>query len=420
MGLNVLVVDRAAPRTLIQGDELIARQLFPRLRRRHRLTLLAAELPTVPGSLDLDGLFDAVRLVPRARRIPALVGALEPLAVRLPGIRGRKGLGPLNLDFARRFDAALHELLAAERFDVVHVRQLPVGAYGVGIRHPARLLELMDSETLAADRSRVRGPRALARRAVARVVEATIARRFDAITTVAEADAAAVRRIAPGVEVTVVPNGVDADYFEPGAADPLRHASEAKELPAPGGIVFVGAMHFPPNVDAVRWFVADVLPRIRERRPDATLHIVGRDPVPAVRELGTVPWVTVTGRVDDVRPYLEAASVVVCPMVSGGGIKNKLLEAMSMARPVVVTSLALGGLPLVDGRDLRVADDARRFAVAVVELLDDPGAAAGLGRSARDAVVSGFSWDAAAEAYDELYGRLVARAARAGAGLGRS
>ncbi len=427
VGLNVLVVDRSVPVSMTQGNELIARHLFRRLRQRHRLTFLAAIDPAAavegPPEEALAELFDVVHLVPRASRTPALAGALDPYLGRWPLVRGRRSLGPMSPAFGSRFRDALHALLAAERFDVIHTRQLPTAAYTARLPHPARLLELIDSETLAARRDLRGGPRQLARRAIATPLEGALASRFDVVTAVAEPDAEELRRLARGTRVVVVPNGVDADWFRPARADDERVPAAAVDANLSAGeqsgersadaarsIAFVGAMSFPPNVDAARRFARDVLPLVRAQLPDAVLRIVGRDPTPGVTELGGMPGVDVVGSVPDVRPYLWGADVVVIPMVSGGGIKNKLLEAMATARPVVVTSLATGGAPVADGRELRIADGPRAFADTVVELLCDPAQRSRLARAAREFVVRRFSWDATADAYDRLYRELAGSA----------
>jgi glycosyltransferase involved in cell wall biosynthesis len=206
----------------------------------------------------------------------------------------------------------------------------------------------------------------------------------------------------PGTRVEVVPNGVDAGRFQP----------QPDVTAIPGSIVFVGAMSFPPNVEAMRWFVAEVLPALRATRPEVTVTIVGRDPDPTILALADDPAVTVTGPVDDVRPFLARAAVVVAPMVSGSGIKNKILEAMAMQRPVVATSLAAEGLAATPDRDIVVADGAAPFAVAVAALLADPDRAASIAAAGRALVETRYTWEACAAAYAALYGELAGKPAR--------
>lgn len=175
--------------------------------------------------------------------------------------------------------------------------------------------------------------------------------------------------------IHVIPNGVDLDYFRPGRAPGQAYA--------PRRLVFTGNMSYKPNVEAVRHLVAEILPRVRATLPDVELHIVGMDPTPAVRRLADGERVVVTGRVDDVRPYLDAAAVSVAPLRVARGLQNKVLEAMAMRVPVVASPAAFNGISAVADRDLVVADAPDRFAAAVLQLLGDPArreevAAAGL------------------------------------------
>jgi glycosyltransferase involved in cell wall biosynthesis len=151
-----------------------------------------------------------------------------------------------------------------------------------------------------------------------------------------------------------------------------------------------------------------VLPRVRAECADARLLIVGRDPADAVLALGTHAGVEVVGEVDDVGTYLARAAVFVAPILSGSGIKNKVLEAFAVSRPVVATSLAVEGLPVSDGREARVADGADAFARAIVDLLADPAAAERIGAAGRGLVEDRYTWEACADRYRRLYEDLAA------------
>jgi glycosyltransferase involved in cell wall biosynthesis len=396
--LNVLVIDRSPPLSSSQGTELIGRELFPRLRRSHRLTLVA---PVLVGQEDagralLADTFDAVHLLPRRRKVSSLQGALEPGLGRLR-VPARGGLDP---GAATRLGAAIRSILAAERFDLVHVRLLPMASYAPDLGPLPRLLELVDSETLGAARVTSGSRRADLRRRMARLIERRAIRSFPVITVVAEADAAAIRRLAPGRRVEVIPNGVDADRFRP-----IPGVAAAADT-----VAFVGAMSFPPNVAAVEWFAERVLPLIRAARPGVRFVVAGRDPAPAVLALARDPAIKVTGAVDDVRPYLAEATVVLAPMVSGSGIKNKVLEALAMARPVVTTPLGVEGVAAEPGVHLLVADGPDAFAGAVLGLLADPDQAAMMGGQGRLLVERLYTWDACADSYANLYAELAGSA----------
>ena len=220
----------------------------------------------------------------------------------------------------------------------------------------------------------------------------------DAVVTLAETMRGEfVDRGIPAEKVFVIPNGVDLDRF-----GPLPSVS-----PEPDLLVFVGAMSFAPNVVAMQFFCREVLPRVRAVRPDAKLLIVGRDPGPAVRSLHAPGQVEVVGEVRDVRPYLARAAVFVAPILSGSGIKNKVLEAFAAGRAVAATPLAVEGLPVTDGVEARVATGAEALADAVTELLSDPVDTARIGANARRLVERRYTWDACAAEYERLYGELA-------------
>lgn len=217
--------------------------------------------------------------------------------------------------------------------------------------------------------------------------ERRAAMRADASLFVSEAEAALFRELAPesAARTQALSNGVDLDFFDPEADYPDPFAS-----PEPA-LVFTGAMDYWANVDAVQWFARDILPGVRQRVRDAAFWIVGANPVPEVRRLGALPGVYVTGRVPDVRPYIAHAAAVVAPLRIARGVQNKVLEAMAMAKAVVVTPQALDGITAVSGEDLLVAADQDPFACAVSDLIER-GDRVAIGRRARSRVVAAYGW----------------------------
>ena len=204
--------------------------------------------------------------------------------------------------------------------------------------------------------------------------------------------------------VHVIENGVDSEYFSP---QPERGPPFHKEERA---IVFIGAMDYWPNIDAVTWFAQEALPAVVRDRADARFYIVGMNPAPTVRALASHPNVVGTGLIPDVRPYLQHAAVVVAPIRVARGVQNKILEAMAMARPVVVSSTASSGIAGDAGIDFEQAGDGAEFAQKVLKLLNGQTGNA-MGQRARARVQSGYSWERSMAAFDEL---LVPRANAAG------
>lgn len=197
----------------------------------------------------------------------------------------------------------------------------------------------------------------------------------------------------------VVPNGVDVERYRP------------TPLPPSPRIVLTATLGYPPNVDGVLWFCADVLPRVREAVPEASVSIVGRQPAPSIRALRGSHGVDLHFDVPSTVPFLQEARVAVVPVRVGTGTRIKALEAMAAGRPVVGTTIGLEGLGAVDGVNAVVADDAAGMADAIVRALRDESHAERLAAAGRAHVEQRFDWvpigDAFADAMAALAGREV-------------
>lgn len=224
------------------------------------------------------------------------------------------------------------------------------------------------------------------------------AEKADASTFVTEAEADLLRRHLPANEAShihAVQNGVDADFFSP---------QHKLDNPYPDGgpkLVFTGAMDYWPNIDAVTWFVKDILPGIRAIHPDVSFTIVGMNPTPAVLALAG-PGIQVTGKVPDVRPWLAHADLVIAPLRIARGIQNKVLEAMAMAKPVVVSAASATGLDGDVGQDFLTADSAAQFIDTCLSLLGDPERRKRISARARECVEQKYSWQAHLTRFDQL------------------
>jgi hypothetical protein len=159
-------------------------------------------------------------------------------------------------------------------------------------------------------------------------------------------------------------------------------------------IVFTGVMGYAPNEDAALHFVEDIFPLVKARRPEVQFWIVGSEPSERVKALTRIPGIHVTGKVDDVRPYVRSATVFVCPLRVGSGVKNKILAAMAMQKATVATSMSIDGLDLADNREVLLADEPQAFAEKVVRLLTDQKAVQQLGVNGLVRVQGQYSWAA--------------------------
>ena len=220
---------------------------------------------------------------------------------------------------------------------------------------------------------------------------------FEDVVLVSEAEAALFRSLnGDGCKVWGISNGVDLDYF----------SSDRCCVPTiPYRMVFCGAMDYPPNIDAVTWFVNDALAQLRIWLPQAEFWIVGSNPTPEVLALARQPNVHVTGAVEDVRPFVGSAGLSVAPLRVARGLQNKVLEAMSMSKAVLATPQAFDGIEADPSRDLAVAPaDPEAFAEAALDLLTDGKAARAMGARARRRVEQHYSWEARLTPLEQLLG----------------
>lgn len=223
----------------------------------------------------------------------------------------------------------------------------------------------------------------------ARRFEGWVLRHCDLAVAVSDEDADALGGHGTGC-IAVVPNGVDVDRF------PFR------PLPAAPRLVFTGALYTPANIDGAGRFCREVLPLVRDAVPDAELAVVGARPVPSVVALGDLPGVTVHPDVPSTVPFLHDARVALAPLRIGSGSRLKALEAMAAGRPVVGTTIGLGGLAYEAGVHALVADDPAGLAQATIRLLQDDALAHSLAAAARTLVEDRYRWDRIAESFAEL------------------
>jgi sugar transferase (PEP-CTERM/EpsH1 system associated) len=217
--------------------------------------------------------------------------------------------------------------------------------------------------------------------------ERSVLSRFDLVLAVSDADRNTFSRLYPDAlrrSIHVVQTGVDTTYFTPRPAEATPH------------LVFTGSMDWLPNEDGMLFFVNEVLPHIRAVLPDVTLSIVGRAPTPAVQRLAGRDGITVTGRVEDVRPHIAKGTVYIVPLRIGGGTRLKIFEAMAMGKAVVSTTIGAEGLPITPGRNILIADEPAGFAGAVVRLVRDDGLRNRIESEARRLVVERYDWSAVA------------------------
>jgi polysaccharide biosynthesis protein PslH len=225
--------------------------------------------------------------------------------------------------------------------------------------------------------------------------------RFAVNVMTSERDAERLRALAPDARTSAVPNGVDTDYFRPTSAGELVQ----------GRAAFLGPTYMFPNRDAVDFFLADVWPTVRTACPESTFHLIGKNSVEEKLRFESHPGVRCEGYVPDIRPSFAATECSVVPLRVGGGTRLKILDAWSMGKAVVSTSVGCEGLEAVDGRNILIRDDPEKFSAAVIQVLRDHDLRERLGHEARKTAEERYAWRVVGGKLVALYQNLLARAA---------
>jgi polysaccharide biosynthesis protein PslH len=392
--MRILVCSIEAPLPPVNGFRLYLSALLEGFASKHEVRTLALLAEDQRPESRPVGELRTVSAPPRTR-----IGAVGSHAGSL--LRGRPAGSHRAAGLLRD---ALEEELRAFQPDVVHVTSGRLAGLAPAVASRPTVLAALDAWHINVDAEAraargFRGVQLRAQASLVRRLEAGEFRRFDRVVVVTPEDAEALRELDPGLSVTVIPNGVDTAFFRP---DP--------EVPTGvDRITFTGVLSYTPNVDAAEYLARRVFPRVLAARPTARLALVGRDPNPRVQALAALEGVDVVGEVPDLRPWLLSSRAYACTMVSGTGIKNKLLEAMACGLPCVATPLALQGLDVRPGTHVLVGEGDGELATQLERLLADEAEARSLGIAARDYVVRHHSWPSVVERYEELYEDVVQR-----------
>jgi len=391
--LRVLVIDECLPFPPDVGRFVRTWNLLRRLAGCHKISLLCYGDPESEASWPVRGAgisLHMVRPFPAPRGARLYGGLLANVFSRYPYSVWKH--------YTRRYENRLREVLRDGPFDLVHCE---CTVYARFLRVVERLPKLVMAHNIESQilYRRAQQSRTLVERGFfglqARRMESferEVLRQADWVTVVTELDAEQVR--AWGVQRTsLVENGVDVDQFVP-----LEGKCDSDE------ILFLAALDWYPNLDALDYLLKDILPLVRQASPSARLRIVGRRPPARLKEwIARCPGVELVGEVADVRPFLTRAAVVVVPLRIGGGSRIKILEALAMGKAVVSTSVGAEGLAVKDGVHLLLADAPSDFAARTVGLLKSSEERLRLGENGRKLVVERYSWDQMARALESAW-----------------
>lgn len=391
--VRVLIASVFTPTPPLGGGEVHLLGLLRALRRFHEIHVVC-----YGRSFDVEGV-EATVIAPPAHaagwrrrvHIAAGVGGADP-----PSVAAFASGGIVD---------ATRKLLARRQFDVVHVTHFEAGFLGRHLIEHPRVFVPIDawslnwSERALAQHGALRLRDRVQRLGIERFERRSLPS-FPVTVVVSEADRRALQTLVPTADIRVIPNGVDSEFFAPIATAP-------RPVPL---VVFHGSLSYEPNVDAVGFLVREVMPLVRDRVGPVDVRLVGRAPVPEVLALAG-PDVAIHADVPDLRRLVAEGTAAVIPLRFGSGVKNKVLEAVALGVPTVVTPQALSGLDLVSGDELLVADGTEGVADALVRVLTDAALRDRLSDGGLRAVVDRWSWDIAAEAFTDVYRDLVGNAA---------
>jgi sugar transferase (PEP-CTERM/EpsH1 system associated) len=381
---NLLLLVHRIPYPPNKGDKIRSYHLLKHLVQHYRVHL---------GTFVDDE--DDWQHVPRIQEMCASshFAKLSPLAARVRSLAALFANRTLSLDYYR--DAGMRnwvqELMRKEKVERILIYSSPMAQYAAAYPECRRVADFVDvdSDKWRQYAEKKSWPMSWLYAHEARQLlgyEKEIAAEFDATLFVSQPEADLFRTLAPesAEKIGFFNNGVDTDYFSPMHTYDTPYPSDKKI------IVFAGAMDYWPNIDAVQWFAREMLPSIQSQHPNAMFYIVGARPTPEVKQLEALPGVCVTGTVPDIRPYVACASLSVAPLRVARGIQNKVLEAMSLGKTIVVSQPALEGIHAIPGKELLLAEDAAQFASVVSEALAKPNPEIGI--CAREKAVLIYGW----------------------------
>lgn len=399
---EILFLSHRIPFPPNRGDKIRSHNLLKRIAQIApvHVATFAEDDADMAEEVELAGVAKTYRLVHRAK--PLVLAGLHSLVSGQPI--------SLHAFYDRSLGHYVRETLQSRPIGTIFIFSGQMGQYVPEDFTGRVVADFVDVDSLKFENF-ARRPRNMARTVFAREgrllrnEEARIATRADVSLLISAEEAALfANRLTPEqrelADVRILRNGLDSAYFDPAATEMEERVAE---LPEPR-LIFTGQMDYPPNVDAVVRAANGIMPLVRRRFPAASFHVVGRNPTEKVKSLAGVNGTRIWGAVPDIRPWLKASDIALVPLTIGRGVQNKVLEAMTMCLPTVLSAQAATGIPAVDGRHFVVANTDEELAEAVCRLAADPEAGCELGQLARRFVVESLGWKTALAGLPEIVG----------------
>lgn len=394
--MRILILSTWWPEPADNGSRMRIMQLLRALGAHHELHLLAFTQGPVAEARheELSRLCVSATGFKRPGRALTVADRLQSLFVAEPS--------SVRATWCPTFAEAVARAAAQLRPDVVLAMQIDMAPYARRLQHVPRILEELELSYIFDHYRQYQSPllrlRYLLTALKHRRYVAALLRDFAAVTVVSAREAARVGQLIgrQAVEVAIIPNGAD-----------LGASTAYSYQPEPDTLIYPGALSYEANLDAARYFLAEIFPLIRKERPRTTLRITGRSTPEQRAALPTLEGVELTGYVDDVRPLVARSTVEIVPLREGGGTRLKILEALALGTPVISTSKGVEGLDLEPGRHVLVADTPHDFAAATLRLLADPDLCRQLSKAGRQAVAERYDWAVLAPRLNTLIETII-------------
>jgi len=396
--MKILFIAHSFPYPPDEGIKLMSYNLIKQFSKNHTVTLLSliedeTEINYIP------------KISNYCKRIEVVVNKIpQSQFLRLWNIFFQSYPFCIYQFYSKEFINKLRLLIENEPFDILHFDFVNTSIYRdfiniklPSIYFPHDAMSMLFKRNITKEKNIFRKIYTYAQYKKMLSYESKIIPKFTKTVVVSPVDRNWLLKINSSFDISVIPNGVDAEYFKPTEIE--------QDYPS---VIFRGIMSFLPNIDAAIYFYRSILPLIRKEIPNIKFYIVGKNPTQEIKNLNDNKSVIVTGYVKDIRVYILKSTVNVCPMRIGSGIKNKILESMALAKPTVATKIACDGIPDVkDGSNIIIADNPEEFSRKVITLIKNRRLCEEIGNNARKFVIENYSWEKVAKKFIDVYQEAI-------------
>lgn len=396
--MKILFLSHKIPYPPNKGDRIPTYYRLMHLIKRHQVSLAFP-------CFDKQELNQVEKIYPHCRSIDTVL--IRPFWAKLRSLVYLFSRKPLTLPFfySKALEKKIQQRIEEEDFDLIYVYSSSMAQYVIDTFGIKKVIDLADSDShkWLQYAKFCRKPISFIYQregVLLKEYEKLLADCFDHTIAISENEKKLFRTYIPEAKISVVPNGVDSQYFRP-KAENTKTKNKTKTYEQ-NRIVFTGAMDYFANVDSAVYFCREILPLIKAKIPEVEFYIVGSNPSAEVLKLAEDKKIVVTGYVEDVRPYLRKANLCVVPLRIAQGMQNKILQAMASGVPVVTTTKGNQGIQAESGKNIIVDDDPVGFSKSVIKLMLDSKLRQKIAVSGREFVINNYNWERNLEKFENI------------------